>query len=629
MRTTVALAAVAVLGAVGVGAAFLYQRDDGQDRAATSAVEQFAQGWTDRDLSGVPFADPEAAGSFTPAVEGLSASAVTVEAADVDRDGSTATADLTVTWTLPGNLEWTYTAPVRAEAGPDGAWQIGEPEQGSYWHPDMNPGDAMTATRVAADRGDLLDRNGASLMPLGTVYPVQLDPTRATAEVAAALEKVVEAEPGSLVAELAAATEAGSQAPIPVITYREDDFAARRDALDALQGVLYPRTVQPLATDRQFGQPLLGSYGEVTAEIAEASQGRYTSGDRAGLSGLQLTYDTRLAGTPKTTVTTTSDSILFERDPVAGEDVTLTLDPDVQRAAESALTATGDVPSALVAIDVATGQVLAAANRPWFGFDRANTGRYPPGSTFKIASTYALLTQKKVELTERVSCPPTVTVDGREFRNFEGETLGSPTFADDVTHSCNTAFVQLADRLEPGDLADAAEALGLGAGWAATFGVPEAFGGSIPQTTGATDQASAMIGQGRNLVSPLALATMTSSVARGAYLPPALVTDPAPQDAPERTPVTLGEAEIADLRTVLRSVVTEGTATALAATPGGPVSGKTGTAEFGSDSPPKTHAWFTGWQADVAVAVLVEDGRSGGSVAAPIAKAFLTSLAAD
>ena len=78
---------------------------------------------------------------------------------------------------------------------------------------------------------------------------------------------------------------------------------------------------------------------------------------------------------------------------------------------------------------------------------------------------------------------------------------------------------------------------------------------------------------------------------------------------------------------MLRSVVTEGTATALAGAPGGPVFGKTGTAEFGTATPPKTHAWFTGYQGDIAFAVLVEEGRSGGSVAAPIARSFLTALA--
>jgi cell division protein FtsI/penicillin-binding protein 2 len=74
-------------------------------------------------------------------------------------------------------------------------------------------------------------------------------------------------------------------------------------------------------------------------------------------------------------------------------------------------------------------------------------------------------------------------------------------------------------------------------------------------------------------------------------------------------------------------VVTEGTGSALRGTPGGSVHGKTGTAEFGSKNPPQTHAWFVGYQGDVAFAVLVEEGRSGGTVAAPVAKKFLTALA--
>ena len=74
-------------------------------------------------------------------------------------------------------------------------------------------------------------------------------------------------------------------------------------------------------------------------------------------------------------------------------------------------------------------------------------------------------------------------------------------------------------------------------------------------------------------------------------------------------------------------VVSRGTATLLKGTPGGTVRGKTGTAEFGQKNPPETHAWFVGYQGGIAFAVLVENGKSGGSVAAPIAKDFLTTLA--
>ena len=77
----------------------------------------------------------------------------------------------------------------------------------------------------------------------------------------------------------------------------------------------------------------------------------------------------------------------------------------------------------------------------------------------------------------------------------------------------------------------------------------------------------------------------------------------------------------------MRAVVTEGTGGAVNGIPGGDVFGKTGTAEYGTEVPPRTHAWFTGYQGDVAFAVLVEDGGFGGAVAAPLAARFLTALA--
>jgi len=305
--------------------------------------------------------------------------------------------------------------------------------------------------------------------------------------------------------------------------------------------------------------------------------------------------------------------------------VQTTLDPTVQAAAERALAdADLTVPGALVALDVTTGEVLASANSPTSGFDRAITGRYPPGSTFKVATTYAYLTQGITTPTATVPCPPSVTIDGREFRNYAGESItGSPTFFQDFTVSCNTAFVSLSPELEPPDLQDAAGALGVGAGWGATVGVDGAFAGSVPQTSGGTDAAAASIGQGRNEVSPLSLGVMVGSIARGTYLPPVLVRDPG---ASARPTALDGEA-VADIRSMMASVVASGTATVMRGTPGGPVRGKTGTAESGSDPDALPRVWFVGYQGDVAFAVLVEEGKSGGTVAAPIAKDFLTELA--
>ena len=87
----------------------------------------------------------------------------------------------------------------------------------------------------------------------------------------------------------------------------------------------------------------------------------------------------------------------------------------------------------------------------------------------------------------------------------------------------------------------------------------------------------------------------------------------------------MSRAVLGRLRSLMRGVVTHGTGTALAGVSGAPI-GKSGTAEFGSGDPPPTHAWFVAVRGDLAVAVLVERGRSGGSVAAPIAARFLSAL---
>jgi cell division protein FtsI/penicillin-binding protein 2 len=117
------------------------------------------------------------------------------------------------------------------------------------------------------------------------------------------------------------------------------------------------------------------------------------------------------------------------------------------------------------------------------------------------------------------------------------------------------------------------------------------------------------------------VAGASAAVANGAWIAPHLLADTKPATT------QLPAGQVKTLRSLMRSVVSSGTATVMRSTPGGPVYGKTGTAEFGSDNPPKTHAWFTGYQGDVAFAVIVEAGGFGAKAAAPIAKSFLTTLA--
>ncbi|BCB87403.1 hypothetical protein Psuf_047160 [Phytohabitans suffuscus] len=171
-------------------------------------------------------------------------------------------------------------------------------------------------------------------------------------------------------------------------------------------------------------------------------------------------------------------------------------------------------------------------------------------------------------------------------------------------------------------LATAGRALGLEGKW--DLGV-SAFTGKVSTGGSATERASASFGQGTTVVSPLAMAAATAGVARGQWQQPTILTDPAPAAKAAPGPeLNAGSAEA--LRTMMREVVTSGTGSALKDVPGEPVYGKTGTAEF-DNNPANTHAWWVGWQGDIAFAVFVEKGGDSGASSVPVAEKFLRGLA--
>lgn len=152
------------------------------------------------------------------------------------------------------------------------------------------------------------------------------------------------------------------------------------------------------------------------------------------------------------------------------------------------------------------------------------------------------------------------------------------------------------------------------------------YDGSVPVTTSDNDKAAATIGQARVQTSPLVMASIAATVKNGAFSQPVLVPDAVKKKY--TAPAEL-DAEVADqLRELMRATVTSGSARALRELPGHPHA-KTGTAEFGTGKPPRTHAWMIGYQgdSDLAWAVLLEDGGSGGADAGPVAARFLRNLA--
>jgi cell division protein FtsI/penicillin-binding protein 2 len=620
---------VAVAAAAG-GFAYVHHRDQVRlDQEARTTADRFATAWSHRAIKDVSYSGrstDQVVASFKSTTAGLGSAPVKVTVTSLVRDGDKASGRVSVAWTVAEGSSWAYTMPISLQRDSSEIWTVVAKQGASMWAPGLRPTAKLVAARTWGRRGDVLDGKGSPILSVAKVYDVAIDPARASAETVAALEKVVDEPAGTLVAKLGAAKASGSKATIPVISYREADFQARQAQLDAIIGVIYPPREQPLAPSSTFARPLLGSYGPVTAEAIKNGKGRYVAGDYAGLSGLQGQYDAVLGGTPgvKVTASDKPDVPLFEKAAVDGAPMTLTLDPKIQSAAEAALAGGGTVPSALVAVDVATGDLLAVANSPTFGMDRALLGQYQPGSTLKVATTYSLL-GKGLSPTTPVTCPPFVMVDGRKMTNYENETFASAPFSKDFALSCNTAFVQLAATMGNSDVHDAATALGVGSGWGKHLGINGTFSGSVPAATTKTEKAATAFGQARTLVSPASLAVMVASVARGSYIEPALIRTP-PVAGADRAPKALDAKVAGELRGLMRLVVTEGTGTALKSAAGGEVFGKTGTAEYGSANPPETRAWFVGWQGNVAFAVLVENGKSGGTVAAPIAKAFLGNL---
>ena len=125
------------------------------------------------------------------------------------------------------------------------------------------------------------------------------------------------------------------------------------------------------------------------------------------------------------------------------------------------------------------------------------------------------------------------------------------------------------------------------------------------------------------LASPVQMASVAAAVASGRWHAPTLTTAPAPAAGPVVAP--LAPTIDSTLKSFMASVVRPGGTAAGAGIPAGTF-GKTGTAEFGNDNPPQTHAWFIGFRGDLAFAVIVEGGGVGGRVAAPLAAGFLRAL---
>lgn len=640
--------------------------DDGRG-GAEAAAKQLASAVAGLDLRPVAFdgRDSSVANDQLQQVfKALAPEKPSVEAGGLQLDGDTAKVPLNYSWKIASG-EWKYTVSADLRKSGDKWLTVWAP---GMLVPDLAEGEILSKSTQTPQRADILGAQDAQLVTYRPVVNVGIDKpklgTADAADSATKLAKLVGIDPAAYVQQVEAS---GAEAFVPAITLRDTSSRTVTDAqIEAIPGGRAIQDKLPLAPTRNFARAVLGTVGEASAEQIEKSDGALTAGDVTGTGGLQQQYDAQLRGKDGIVVRVqradlTKEEIqaaqtdprrtVFEIQATPGTPLKTTLDPKLQQLAEDTL---ADIKpaSAIVALRPSTGAVLAAASGPGSnGYNTAMLGQYAPGSTFKVVDSLAML-RNGFTPDSKVECTPTLTVDGRKFKNAEGypaDSLGSVTLRDAFAHSCNTAFISVRDKVSQAQLESAATSLGV-AVEAPKLGA-DAFLGSVPGEAEGTDHAASMIGQGRVLMSPLAAAIMAGSVAKGSPVSPVLVQEAAPGASPSasgaagtqpaeraspsstvtaeapakaaETPIT--KAEAASLADMMRAVVTSGHAGFLAEVPGEPVGAKTGTAEFGNANPPKTHAWIIAVHGDLAVAVFVEDGGLGATTSGPLLKKFLTA----
>jgi cell division protein FtsI/penicillin-binding protein 2 len=594
----------------------------------TREVDTFLHAWSRNDpatmatLLDAPPADLEVtASNLMKAVPGSSATYTRTNIAGTN-DEATAAYRAQVKLRGLGTIRWNGSlALVHGDTG----WLIKYKPSSLY--PGLKAGSYLTVKRAWPARASILAADGSVLAGAQDVVTIGIEPLRikTPADLQAVkfgLKKYLDVDPAT-VDDLIRRNKAHPDYFLPVASPlpRDAKYQTIRNAIYPIPGIVFQAGQGVGALDPALAGTL-GSVGPITAEQLTKLGAPYSADVKVGQSGLQAAYEKRLAGTPRADVVMVDANRKTIRTikRVAGkpaQSVRLTIDPATQAAAENALTGVTQN-AALVALDTTTGAIRAVVSKPYGGFDRALVGKYPPGSTFKVITSAALLAGGSNGATA-APCPPTITVDGRTFKNFEGEASTSLDLAEAFAQSCNNAFIGLADKLPADALGQAAARFGFNAKW--SLGIDVA-GGSYPKPSDDADRAASAIGQGRVLASPVQMASVAAAVANGRWHAPVLTTQPAPVKGP--VVPALAPVVRTTLQSFMASVVRAGGTAAGAGLPANSF-GKTGTAEFGNDNPPHTHAWFIGYRGNLAYAVVVEDGGVGGRVAAPLAAKFVNS----
>jgi len=537
-------------------------------------------------------------------------------------------------------------------------------------------------TRVPR-RGAIYDRNGNELAVDGKLAVVGIVPDLITdnEQVISALVESLELPEAQIRAEVVADVPSYYFVPIATLPFGTPDSDIEKFRALVDLGIVVREETQRVYPNGSLAAHVIGYMTEVTADQLEdlADEG-FVAGDKIGAAGLESQLDDLLGGerggllatvTPEGTIA----AEIAQKPAVAGKDVHLCLDIDVQRNAEEAL---GERVGSIVALDPRDNCLLAMASFPRFdpnAFYRGLTqteadalfsdvdqpflhrpllAQYPPGSTFKVVTVAAGLERGGVSPSDTFHCRPVWDELGDDFaqRNWQSIDRGFLTPSEGLMASCNPVFFDLAKILDETDediLPEMARAFGFGAitgvGLEEAEGlVPDAEwkGENIGDFWYTGDAVNMSIGQGFMLATPIQLANMYSAIAstgilrqplliKGIGEPGLAVTEE--REAEEIGPLPVSQSTLDAIRLGLTLVTQSTGGTSYQAWLGSSVdaAGKSGTAEdtaFGAD-----HVFFVAYanRGDPSIIALaaLEEGVSGSAEAAPMVRAILESYIAS
>ena len=538
---------------------------------------------------------------------------------------------------------------------------------------------------LPAPRGVLLDRHGKVLVENQSTLNIALvrEQTKDIPEVLRVLAFAAGVDEAQLRDTVNRRRRDPSYRPIVLIenATREQVFAIMARRLE-LPGVFFQEVPSRKYPASDMAAHLFGYVSEVTEpQLQRAEYAGVEQGSIVGQAGLELAYNRQLMGVDgnKTVVGNSVGREIDELDlvpPTTGRPMQLTIDADVQKAAEDGFAASG-FNGAAVVLDPRNGEVLAFTSRPaydpnafaagiersaWAALNndplkpltnRALQGRFPPGSIFKMIVGLAALQENIVKPDFRVNCSGGQSFYGRYFNCWKKGGHGSMDLRHAIEQSCDTYFYTVGNLLGVDRIHKWATLFGLGV--KSNIDLPNELQGLVPSTEWkakntrekkwyAGETISVSIGQGQVSVTPISLAVYTATLANGGTrVTPHLIKavddgqglKPVPPPPPQ-SKVEVSAEKLQTIRDGMWLVVNGGSGTARrAAIPGKDVSGKTGTAQVISLAARATarttrdlrdHGWFTFFATrdnpEIAGVVFLEHGIHSAN-AASVAKHIL------